>query len=161
MTCCGKVVREPIFPGTELDLLKQGDRADLEQGLTDPQQLASRAVRRALNPYPIGDTRYSPTGEEEIRFTDEVDVTAVKKLYTDFLGAQAGQIVVVGDFDEDETMQALKGMLKGWKAKQPFERITRTGMDMSIVKKSRSDQDPDAGQSECLLFRWRCDAYAR
>lgn len=122
-----QVVREPVFPSSELDVLKQGDRADLEQGLSDPQQLAPRAVRRALNPYPIGDTRYSPTGEEEIRFTDEVEVSAIKKLYTDFLGSQAGQIVVVGDFDEDETLAALNGMLKGWKAKQPYERITRTG----------------------------------
>lgn len=122
-----QVVREPIFPGSELDIMKQAERADLEQGLSDPQQLAARAVRRVLNPYPIGDTRYSPTGEEEIRLTDDVDVSAIKKLYTEFLGSQAGQIVVVGDFDEDETLQALNGMLRGWKATRPYERITRTG----------------------------------
>ncbi len=121
-----QIVREPIFPGTELDILKQGHRAGLEQGLNDPQQLALKAVRRVLNPYPIGDVRYYPTTEEEIRLTDEVDVAAVKRLYTDFIGAQAGQLVVVGDFDEEPTIEALTSMLKGWKAKQPYERIPRS-----------------------------------
>ena len=121
-----QVLREPVFPAAELDILKQGHRADLEQGLTDPQQLALKAVRRVLNPYPVGDVRYYPTGEEEISLTDEVDIPAVKKLYSDFLGSQAGQLVVVGDFDEEATMKALTGMLKGWKSKQPYERISRT-----------------------------------
>ncbi len=122
-----QVIREPVFPGTELDILKQGHRADLEQSLNDPQQLAVKAVRRALSPYPIGDVRYYPTTEEEIRQTDDVDVASVKSLYSEFLGAQAGQLVVVGDFDEESTMHSLTGMLKGWKAKQSYERITRTG----------------------------------
>ena len=121
-----QVIREPIFPSAELDILKQGHRADLEQGLNDPQQLAVRAVRRTLNPYPAGDVRYYPTGEEEIRMTDDVDVAGVKKLYSDFVGAQAGQLVVVGDFEEESTMEALTSMLKGWKARQPYERIPRS-----------------------------------
>ncbi len=126
-----QVLREPVFPSTELDILKQGHRADLEQGLTDPQQLALKTVRRVLNPYPAGDVRYYPTGEEEIRSTDEVDVNAIKKLYSDFLGSQAGQLVIVGDFDEETTMAALSGFLKGWKSKLPYERIPRSG-DVSV-----------------------------
>jgi zinc protease len=122
-----QVIRDPVFPAAELDILKQGHRSDLEQGLTEPQQLALKAVRRVLNPYPVGDVRYFPTGEEEIRMTDEVDATAIKKLYGDFIGAQAGTLVVVGDFDEEATMKALSGMLKGWKSKQSYERIARRG----------------------------------
>lgn len=122
-----QVLREPVFPASELDILKQGQRADLEQSLTDPQQLAVRAVRRTLSPYPVGDVRYFPTIEEDIKLTDSLDVAAIKQLYTDFLGAQGGQIVVVGDFDEDATITALSGILKGWKSKQPYERITRRG----------------------------------
>lgn len=122
-----QVLREPVFPSSELDILKQGQRAALEKNMTDPQQLAVKAVRRVLNPYPVNDVRYYPTFEEEVRLNDEVDVAGIKKLYSDFLGAQAGQLTVVGDFDEEETFQALSSMLKGWKAKQPYERITRSG----------------------------------
>ncbi|WP_050986236.1 M16 family metallopeptidase [Schlesneria paludicola] len=120
-----QVLREPVFPASELEILKRGHRSDLEQGSTDPQQLALKAVRRALNPYPIGDVRYYPTSEEEIRQTDEVDIATLKKLYSDFVGAQAGQLTIVGDFDEEPTVQALTSMLRGWKAKQPYERIPR------------------------------------
>jgi len=137
-----QVIREPIFPAAELEILKQGHRSDLEQGLTDPTQLALKAVRRVLNPYPFGDVRYFPTGEEEIRLTDEVDVSAIKKLHSDFLGSQAGQLVVVGDFDEATTVVALSNMLKGWKAKQPFERIARRG-DVDVKSELVKINTPD------------------
>ncbi len=137
-----QILREPAFPASELDILKQGQRADLEQALTEPQQLAVRAVRRSLSPYPVGDVRYYPTIEEELKLTDSLNVTAIKQLYTDFLGAQSGQIVVVGDFDEDSTVAALSGMLKGWKSKQPYERIGRRG-DVEIKAETVKIETPD------------------
>ena len=144
-----QVLREPSFPPAELEVLKQGHRADLEQGLTDPQQLALRAIRRALNPYPAGDARYFPTGKEEISLTDELDVTGIKKLYNDFLGAQAGQLVIVGDFEEESTMEAVASMFKGWKAKQPYERISRRG-DVSI--KAELVKIPTPDKSNAFYF---------
>jgi zinc protease len=137
-----QVLREPIFPASELEILKQGHRADLEQALTDPQHLALRAVRRKLNPYPVGDTRYYPTIEEEINLTDSLDATAITELYTDFVGAQDGQIVVVGDFDEERTVAAFSGMLKGWKSKQPYERISRRG-DFDVKADAIKINTPD------------------
>ena len=137
-----QILREPVFPASELDILKQGARADLEQGLTDPQQLAVRTVRRALSPYPVGDVRYYPTIEEEIKLTEGLNIAAVKQLYTDFLGAQAGQIVIVGDFDEEPTVAALASMLKGWESKYPFERIGRRG-DVEIQAQTIKIETPD------------------
>lgn len=122
-----QVVREPVFPGSELDLLKQSHRADLEQSLKEPQQLALKALRRTLNPYPVGDVRYFPTIEEELRLNDELDVATIKQIYTDFLGSHAGQLTIVGDFEEEPVMEAMSGILKGWKARQPYARIPRTG----------------------------------
>lgn len=122
-----QVVREPVFPASELDVLKQQHRADLEQALNDPQQLALRAVRQKLNPYRPGDVRYFPSVEEELKMTQDLDLATVRRLHGDFLGAQAGQIAVVGDFEEDAVVSALQEMLKGWKAKQPYERVKRTG----------------------------------
>ncbi|WLD11093.1 insulinase family protein [Planctellipticum variicoloris] len=122
-----QVLREPALPPAELEILKQAHRSDLEQGLTDPQSLAVRAINRKLNPYPPSDVRYSMTLEEELKAAIELDLAAVKKLYSNFLGAQAGQLVVVGDFDPETTMEAVTGMLKGWQAAQPYERISRSG----------------------------------
>ena len=137
-----QVLREPVFPASELDLLKQGQRADLEQASTDPQQLALRTVRRALSPYPAGDVRYYPTIEEEIRLNDALTAADLKQLYQEMLGAQAGQIAVVGDFDEESTVAALSTMLKGWKSPVPFERISRRG-DVDIKSETVKIETPD------------------
>ena len=153
-----QVLREPVFPVAELEILKQGHRSDLEQGLNDPQQLALKAVRRALNPYPIGDVRYYPTTEEELRQTEDIDIATLKRLHADFLGAQVGQLTVVGDFDEDATVEELTGMLKGWKAKQSYERVSRSA-DVDV--KADLVQIATPRQSECLLFCGRRLAVAR
>jgi zinc protease len=137
-----QILREPAFPASELDILKQGQRSDLEQGLTDPQQLSIRAVRRALSPYPVGDVRYYPTIQEEIALTDLLTIASIRQLYTDFMGAQAGQVVVVGDFDEEATIASLTGMLKGWKSKLPYERIGRRG-DVEIKGETVKIETPD------------------
>ncbi|MFO0919578.1 MAG: pitrilysin family protein [Planctomycetaceae bacterium] len=125
-----QVVREPIFPAAEFDVLKQQHQADLEQGLSDPQELAIRAVRQKLNPYKKDDPRYYPTVQEEIIMANDLDVAAVRRLYTDFVSAQSGQIAVVGDFDEEVVQKSLQGMLKNWKSKQPYARIPRPAQSM-------------------------------
>ena len=138
-----QVLREPAFPSAELEILKQSHRAGIEKGMTQPDQLALKAVRRVLNPYPVGDVRYYPTFEEELALTDEVDVASIKRLYTDFVGAQAGELVIVGDFDEEPTMQAISSILKGWKAKQPFTRVTRNAnvdVKADVVRISTPDK---------------------
>lgn len=129
-----QVLREPVFPSSELDILKRGQRAALEKGMTDPQQLALKAVRRVLNPYPDGDVRAYPTFEEELRQSDDVSVSGIKDLYDNFLGSIAGQLAIVGDFDEETTMKALTGALKGWTAKKSYERIPR-----SLIADVKSD----------------------
>lgn len=137
-----QIVREPVFPANELDVLKQSHRAALEKAMSDPQQLAVKAVRRALNPYPVNDVRYYPTFEEELRLNDEVDVAGIKRLYTDFVGSHAGHLSVVGDFDEQEVVQAFEGILKGWKAKHPYERIHRSA-DADVKSDTIKISTPD------------------
>lgn len=121
-----QVLREPTLPTTELDVLRQQVRSDLEQGLTDPQALAVRLVQKTLSPYPQNDVRYTPTIQEELKLVQDLDAAALRKLHTDFLSAQAGQLTLVGDFDAEEILPIFEKMLKGWKSKQPYERISRT-----------------------------------
>ncbi|MBS0204933.1 MAG: insulinase family protein [Planctomycetes bacterium] len=137
-----QILREPAFPAAELDILKQGQLADLKQSMTDPTQLAVKTIRRALSPYEFGDVRYNPTFDEEIKLTESLGVADIKQLYTNFVGAQAGQIVVVGDFDEGATITALKGILKGWKSTQPYQRIPRSA-DVEIKADTIKIETPD------------------
>jgi len=138
-----QVLREPTLPGPELELLRQQSRSDLEQSQTDPQALAVRLVQRTLSPYPANDVRYIPTLPEELKLLQELDIAAVRRLYNDFLGSQAGQLVVVGDFDPEPTFELLEEILQGWEAKQPYERIRRRGdqvIEADLVKIETPDK---------------------
>lgn len=121
-----QVLREPALPQSELDILKQRRSGELEEQSSEPQMLAIRYVNQKLNPYPAGDVRSLPTLADEVGLVNHVDVAAVKEIYDEFLSAQAGEVVLVGDFDEAAVTTELKKILSGWKSKVPFERITRT-----------------------------------
>jgi zinc protease len=137
-----QVLREPTLPTSELEILRQQQRSDLEQGLTDPQSLAVRKVQRTLSPYPATDVRYIPTIEEELKQLQELEPGSIRKLYTDFVGSQAGQLVVVGDFDAEPTLTTLRQMLSDWKARQPYERFGRRG-DIDVKGELVRIETPD------------------
>ncbi|MBA4030559.1 MAG: insulinase family protein [Planctomyces sp.] len=137
-----QVLREPAFPESELAVIKQQVRSDLDQGLTDPQTLAVKAVSSVLSPYPAGDVRAVPSVEEELKLVEAIDVAGLKRLYSEFLSAQVGQIAIVGDFDKAEVETALKGILADWKSENTYERITRNG-SVPVTAEVKRIQIPD------------------
>jgi zinc protease len=121
----GEVLREPAFPAADLDLLRREQQEFLEKNLTEPHALAFREIQRRLNPFPEDHVRYTPTVEESIARLQKVTVEEVRQLYTDLLGAQAGELVAVGDFDPEPTRRLVEKLLGNWKAPVPFQRIPR------------------------------------
>lgn len=120
-----QVLREPALQSTELDLLKQKRVASLEEQLKEPQALAPRFVMQKLNAYPVGDVRHVPSLSDELSAVRDLDVAKVQRVYNEFLSNQAGELSVVGDFDETAVKLAMETALAGWKAKHPFVRIDR------------------------------------
>lgn len=120
-----EALREPTFPEKEFDILKRAEVQGAEEALTDPQALARVALRRALNPLPKDDIRYVPTIEEEIERIKATTRDQVAKLYAEQVGAQVGELVLVGDFDADAAMKQIEEMFSGWKSEVAFERIAR------------------------------------
>ncbi len=121
----GKVVRKPTLPESELEILKQETLSALEQQLTEPQGLAPVAVRRRIYSYPPEDVRYVMTLEERIEATKAVEVGQLQTLHEEFLSAQAGELVVLGDFDTGEIQKLIEDMLGGWQSEEPYARIER------------------------------------
>ena len=118
-----QVLREPLLSADEFEVLKRGRLAAMEQSLSEPTAIAPRLLQRELNPYPKDDIRYVPTMEESIERLKAANCDQVAKLYHDYLGSQAGELTIVGDFDPDTCLPALKAALAGWKAAQPYARI--------------------------------------
>lgn len=138
----GQVLREPTLPTEELDILKRGRLARLEQQKTDPQALATKVVSRFLSPYPKDDPRYIPTIEEDIDRTNSVTRSDLERLHSAFLGAENGQLTVIGDFDPQEIVPVVEKMLAGWKSKQPYARL-KTGVNKNAKGGAEDILTPD------------------
>lgn len=120
-----QVLREPSLLSTEFDIVRQARAAVLEEMTTEPQGLAPRLVSQKMNPYPPGDVRHQPNLTDELRIVQEMEVASIKKIYLQFLSAQAGELVIVGDFDEKSATDAMANALAGWNSKIPYQRISR------------------------------------
>lgn len=119
----GQVLREPSFDEREFAELKQERLAQVEQGKSEPQVLASQAFFRQLRPYPADDPRAQLTVEEQVAALNAVTLDGVRDFYQDFYGADHAQAAVVGDFDPAEVEALLASFLGGWKSRTPYERI--------------------------------------
>ncbi|MCS7015166.1 MAG: insulinase family protein [Gemmatales bacterium] len=123
------ILREPALSDQELEILKRQHIAALEEQLKEPQALALRTLRRQLNPYPVDDVRYVPTVEEEIARVRALRGEEIRRLYQEFLGSQAGELALVGDFDPESVNSQLAALFDGWQAPQPYARIPRPALD--------------------------------
>ena len=53
----GGILKEPAFPESDFDQIRQADLARIETSRTDPQAMATNLLNRHLAPYPVGDPR--------------------------------------------------------------------------------------------------------
>ncbi|MFN4258014.1 MAG: M16 family metallopeptidase [Gemmataceae bacterium] len=120
-----EVLRSPTFPADEFDVLKREMNDSIAQGLTEPTTLAIQELRRRLSPYDPDDIRYVPTMAESLKQLNDVTIDQVRQLYYEQLGGQVGELVIVGDFNVEPTLNQLQEILNGWTTKVPYERIAR------------------------------------
>jgi zinc protease len=119
----GQVLREPLLPAEDFEVLKSERLAAIEQARTEPAMLAPRLLQRELNPYSKDDIRYITTVDESIQRLKDVKYEQVAQLYNEYLGSQAGELTIVGDFDSKQCLPMLQHALSGWKSKKPYARI--------------------------------------
>lgn len=120
-----EVLREPAFPDTELELVRQARISSLENAKTDPQALAGIAFQRQQYPYPAADPRATVLPDEEIAEMKKLPLDAVKGFYDSFVGASNAEVVLVGDFDGAEMQKLLGELFGNWKSPKPFRRLLR------------------------------------
>ncbi len=134
-----QVLREPLLPADEFEVMRRERLASLEASRTEPQSLANQALVRTLAPYPPGDVRYNATTDEQIERLQNVKHEQVQALYRDFLGVATAEISIVGDFDKEPCLALLKETFAGWKPKQPYERISRPIVSLAEGTKHEID----------------------
>lgn len=117
------VMREPLFPANELDLVRKSALAGLELSKSDPSALAGQRISRHFNAYPKGHPFYAASTDEQEAYIKTFSRDNLAKTYADFAGASAGEIVIVGDFDPKEVMGALSKAFAAWPSKAQYTRI--------------------------------------
>ncbi len=123
MRLAAEVLREPSFPDSEFETIRQQRIAAMEQGKSDPQALAVVALQRRLVDYPRGDLRHVSTADEQIEDFKKVTLDEARKFYQDFYGISEGEIAVSGQFDPQEVQKLAAELFANWKAPVPYKRL--------------------------------------
>jgi predicted Zn-dependent peptidase len=93
------IVRAPLLLPTEFELLRKESITQIESQRSDPQAMASQALRRALDNYPAGDVRKVLSFDEILANLRAASAQDVQSFYQDFYGASHAKLTMVGDFD--------------------------------------------------------------
>ena len=136
MRLVAEILREPSFPASEFELLKQERLANIEQNKSEPTQVAFTAFSRTLSPFPKGDVRYITTSEEDVADVNAATLEQSKQFYQDFYGASNGTLTVIGDFDNAEISKLAGDLFGDWKSPRPFARVPSVYKDVAAVNQS-------------------------
>jgi zinc protease len=139
------VLRNPSFPPSELDQLRESALQEQEEAKSDPRARAMNAYYRHLAQWPADDVRYVQTPAEAIAALEKIEVADLKKFHEELYGASAAEIAIVGDFDAKE-VGALVGELFGdWKSRKAYSRLVTPHQDHPALVESIETPDKQSG----------------
>ncbi|MBN2319219.1 MAG: insulinase family protein, partial [Acidobacteria bacterium] len=136
-----EILKEPAFPESEFEPMRQEWLAGLEQQRNDPQTLAILEIQRHMNPYPKEDVRYIPTLDEEVAAIQDLTLESIRKFYSDFYGGSKMEISIVGDFDKEAVRQLVRELFGSWQSPSAYVRIPGRYFDVPPIH--RSIETPD------------------
>jgi zinc protease len=136
-----EILREPAFPDSEFETVRQQRIAAAEASRSDPQALAITEFQHRMNPYPRGDLRYVSTADEQIEDLKKVTLDDVRKFHQQFYGASVGEVAVSGQFNTPEIAKLAGELLGAWKSPGSYTRVT--GMYQKIAPSDKKIETPD------------------
>jgi len=128
-----EILKEASFPETEFDQLKRERLQALEDGRSDPQAIAVRALQQSFNRYPKGDVRYAGSLDEDIEELKAITIADVRKFHKDFYGTSNADLAIVGDFDVTSISDLISREFGSWTSPKKFERIRGDFFDIAPV----------------------------
>jgi zinc protease len=117
------MLTSPSFSAHELDVVRAARLNRYEEALEDPIQLGFAAAAQRMQRWPLGDPRRSTTPAEAIAETRRVTLADVRSFYDSFVGADHGEVSIVGDFDVEAVSSQIEASLGAWKSKAPYARL--------------------------------------
>src|SRR5581483_1379481 len=127
------ILREPAFPASDFEQIRNQRIAQIERGRTEPGTLVSQTLQSNLSPYPRSDVRHIRTIDEEIEDLNKVTLDDIKKFHQTFYSASHGELVVVGKVDTAAVEQEAAGLLASWTNATPYQRIVNTYKEVQRI----------------------------
>jgi zinc protease len=118
-----EILKEPAFPETDFEQIRQQEINAIDRGRTEPTTLAAQALQANLSPFPRTDIRHPRTIDEEIEDLNKVTLDDVKRFYAQFYGASQGDLVVVGALKTDELQKAAAELFGAWKSQSAYAKV--------------------------------------
>ena len=135
----GEILRDPAFPADEFDQMKLRSATGIASMESDPAALSGERLSQGLSSYPKGDVRYSMSMAERKQELESVTIEQVRALYEQQLAGMTGELAIVGDFETESTLSAVREILRDWKTTTPYA---------PIIREARPDQQ---GQKEEIV----------
>ncbi len=139
------VLKEPAFPESEFEQLRQQTLVGIESSRSEPQSLASRALAEHFNIYPRGDVRAETTIEEDIADTRAATLDQLKAFHREFYGAAPAELAIVGDFDADAIVPLVDELFGKWVAPAHAAPVLRRHAEVAPVRKILDTPDKENG----------------
>ena len=141
-----ELFREPAFPETEFEQVRQQRIAGAEQGKTEPNNLVQIDMFRHLNSeFPRGHVHYVSTLDEQIEDNKKVTLDEVRSFYQQFYGPGDGEIVLSGQFDPEAMRKLVTELFGDWKSPSPYHRVTDSYTKVETVNHKIETPDKQNG----------------
>jgi zinc protease len=143
-----EMLRDPAYPDTEFDRMKQQRLRQLENVPSQPEQLSAQELQRHLSPFTKGDPQYQATREEQIAEIQKVTLADARKFHDQFYGASHGEFVVVGDVDPAAMQKLAADLLGNWTTPAAYARLSSAYKKVDAINKKIETPDKENAQFE-------------
>lgn len=126
MDILNDVLKNPVFPESELTKIKLEYTTYLEGNLNDPQTVAFNKLSKMTSNEAKGSIFYSSSTQEDIDGFKAVTIPEIKDFYSKFFGSNNGVATVIGIQDQAEAKGLLESVLGKWNNQAKFERAYPT-----------------------------------
>jgi zinc protease len=138
------VLKDAVFPDSELELSRQQAISNLQMELDDPARLGRRVLQQKL--YPPGHPFHVFPTLESVKSVTKADVL---EFYSQRYSPQNTVLALVGDFDSDQVQSQLKEVLGNWsvKAGQP-----QTVVKAELPESLERVREPLPGKTQAVTY---------
>ena len=153
------IVRAPMLQPAEFEQLRKERLTQIESQRSDPQAMASQAMRKALDNYAAGDVRKALSVDEILANLRATSLQDVQRFYQDFYGASHAKLTMVGEFDAAAVQAQSQALWGDWRSSKPYTRLTKNTYSASPARLMLAAPDkPNAMYLAALPLNLRDDS---